>query len=188
MAGRASLAFGWLLVGLAVACSEGASEGDTVSIGSASISNDSISSASPSAATPVGSAIATTASASAPPLPAPPPPCETEIALSFGRLVVPRGHCARRVGEGDDMTSVLSDETGFPYARVAHLAHGAKIGDACAPAKRKEPERVGGRPATRCKVESERLCIAFGPSASICSTSPKQNPHLERAVPGFAFR
>ena len=150
-------------------------------------------------ATPAASAATATATAppasSTPPAvtasaiaPAPPQPCVTEVALPLGRLLLPEGHCARRVGEGDDLTAVLSDESGFPYARLAHLAHGAKVGDACRAVAGSAPQRLGAGSAVRCIKDDGRLCVAFHTRASLCAAAAAQNPRLERALEKLTLR
>lgn len=168
------------LATLAVACAEEGAGGATP-----------LSSPSPATAVPPAASAAVTAkplSSSSAIAPAPPPPCVTEVVLPLGRLTLPEGHCARRVGEGDDLTATLSDESGFPYARLVHLAHGAKVGDVCAGSAGREPQHLGSRSATRCIKEDGRLCVAFDTRASLCAAAAGQNPRLERALEKLTLR
>jgi len=92
--------------------------------------------------------------------------------VGLGTVTLPAGLCARRVGEGDDLTTHVTDSNGVVRVRVTRLAHGAVVGDACASgATGVQPLVIADRPARACTKTDGRRCYALLAVANVCAAA-----------------
>lgn len=103
-------------------------------------------------------------------------PCASDASpFSFGRFQIPQGWCWRRTAEGDDLSGVLVDAGGRVRVRYFALAHGERVGDACAPdrpgLKWARDDRVRGIAFRYCEIDdpAPRTCFAFHGAANLCT-------------------
>jgi hypothetical protein len=98
--------------------------------------------------------------------------CVTALDLGRGTIALPAGLCARRVGEGDDLSTEVVDLENRVRARVTRIAHGAPVGDACGDDVVSVEERtIRGHRARVCTRTGGRRCYAFPSVANLCSAT-----------------